>query len=467
LSRPSLLESSQAFLGIKNAQRVLDSAKFTASRLAAQAKWESDNLATLHVRRAVVTAQRHSEELPGHEFSDLEDQAASEASLSQNAFGDLTRSCTRRGCSERGSCNVSSGACTCEQGWMGKLCEEQECSGNCSGRGLCIASKCVCSPESFGDACESLRCPSDCGGHGACFAGQCSCETGWGGLSCLVQLEDSSSSHPALLLSQRSQTASNAASCSGLCGHGQCQADGQCLCNQGWSGEGCDVESCPGGCSGTGMCHNGQCRCQQGFGGPDCSVSLASVHAAMRAQVCHNDCNGQGSCRAGVCQCYPGYSGLNCDVQDGPGVNPSGKLPLEVGDEAREQRAGTAQTYAQASSPLTATWIQPPPPNHDVLHPPASDPPLPLNGGVAQPPRAATTEPLPAALSASVGVWDLQNLVNTPRTVPDAHLPATAALVGSPALSATQSLSPVLKGASSEHLLVAGPTRFSKQNMEV
>lgn len=65
--------------------------------------------------------------------------------------------------------------------------------------------------------CLTELCPVPCGSHGACSEGQCQCEEGWTGAAC-----DQRACHP------RCEE------------HGQCH-DGTCICQPGWEGEHCNI----------------------------------------------------------------------------------------------------------------------------------------------------------------------------------------------------------------------------------
>lgn len=62
--------------------------------------------------------------------------------------------------------------------------------------------------------------------------------------------------------------------------HGECQLDGKCKCQDGFSGDNCDqkdeeiaiVAECD--CNGHGECNDETllCACDEGFSGPDCSI---------------------------------------------------------------------------------------------------------------------------------------------------------------------------------------------------
>lgn len=69
------------------------------------------------------------------------------------------------------------------------------CSGNCTGHGVCVGHTCVCDNENEwgGRDCSKALCPDGCGaksGHGRCVLGQCHCNTGYSGRSCSLYKND-------------------------------------------------------------------------------------------------------------------------------------------------------------------------------------------------------------------------------------------------------------------------------------
>merc|ERR1711871_1470539 len=88
------------------------------------------------------------------------------------------------GCGEHGQC--TEGACVCEVGWKGKMCDIKMCKKGlngleCSGKGECIFGKCVCKPGFIGETCTepkkklimtsqelqgcSIKCTDECAKH--------------------------------------------------------------------------------------------------------------------------------------------------------------------------------------------------------------------------------------------------------------------------------------------------------------
>ncbi|XP_070211800.1 attractin-like protein 1 isoform X1 [Littorina saxatilis] len=60
--------------------------------------------------------------------------------------------------------------------------------------------------------------------------------------------------------------------------HGAC-VKGECQCEPGWSGEGCEVDLnlCQNNCSDSGRCSNGVCVCDPGSKGEDCSLTESDI----------------------------------------------------------------------------------------------------------------------------------------------------------------------------------------------
>ena len=230
-----------------------------------------------------------------------------------------------KACSANGSCNAETGACVCQSGWTGDDCSTQTCPstyGNiCNGVGACLADNtCQCPDNYTGSACDVLKgsCPADsngdtCGGmdangkpKGTCNLnlGGCTCVVGYGGSDCECPSNDTLKV------------------CSG---HGKCY-DGACTCDTGYTGKDCSRMACPIGgpeskvCSGNGFCDitTGTCSCTPPYGGTDCSTrTCPSVDPTMV-------CSGHGSCGGSpyyACTCDPGWSGPDCSIAECPKVN--------------------------------------------------------------------------------------------------------------------------------------------------
>lgn len=127
-------------------------------------------------------------------------------------------------CSNKGSCDRKTGACSCFPGYDGVACQRSTCPDNCNDRGTCWPEKhlavkagrtydtpwdnmkhvgCFCDAGYRGPACELQECPSgtdpldgygneagrDCSGRGICdySDGTCSCFSGFYGTHCQYQ----------------------------------------------------------------------------------------------------------------------------------------------------------------------------------------------------------------------------------------------------------------------------------------
>lgn len=56
------------------------------------------------------------------------------------------------------------------------------------------------------------------------------------------------------------------------CGaHGRCEA-GKCKCDEGWTGNRCELLPCDPRCHEHGQCRNGTCVCSQGWNGRHCTL---------------------------------------------------------------------------------------------------------------------------------------------------------------------------------------------------
>nr|CAB3264552.1 teneurin-3 [Phallusia mammillata] len=215
--------------------------------------------------------------------------------------GTRSDQCLVPDCGGHGTCG-GDGVCECEQGFKGEACEEVDCvDPGCSGHGICVKGQCRCNRGWMGTTCslEDASCPAGCAGHGRMdtVTKQCVCDPGWGGTNCATDLA-SLNPPPA------------AAMCRPACHHdnGAC-VDGECRCNDGWTGDACDVRECPLKCDEHGTCMNGMCLCDLGWNGHSCTFV-----------GCPNDCSGHGNCIRDAegeyyCSCSSGWKGESCNVE--------------------------------------------------------------------------------------------------------------------------------------------------------
>jgi hypothetical protein len=94
---------------------------------------------------------------------------------------------------------------------------------------------------------------------------------------------------------------------------------GNCVCEPGWAGLGCDSE-----CSGHGQVIQGSCKCDIGWRGTLCdNPGCPGID---------EDCSGLGECNSALheCTCDAGWTGVGCEIPDCPG-NPDcldrGRMP--------------------------------------------------------------------------------------------------------------------------------------------
>lgn len=114
------------------------------------------------------------------------------------------------------------------------------------------------------------------------------------------------------------------ASCNSPCVHGkQLPMDsGNCVCDPGFVGVGCDSE-----CSEHGKIVNGKCECIRGWRGTFCENPGCPGIG--------RDCSGHGQCNSAThyCFCDNGWTGDGCQLPDCPG-NPDcsnrGNILIEV-----------------------------------------------------------------------------------------------------------------------------------------
>ena len=172
---------------------------------------------------------------------------------------------------------------------------------------------------------QTARCPvsgeaeQPCGGssRGTCVLGTCVCEPGWSGDGCTKQACEPAC-HP-----DRGQCVSSASGAT------------SCQCLSGWGGADCTELNCPtyGGasCASHGTCvispadGSRVCQCEPGWGGSACELPLCidaplngcsnhgSCHCAPTSQIVTTQaaCGGDAS-QQQQCSCSNGYTGVDC-----------------------------------------------------------------------------------------------------------------------------------------------------------
>eukprot|EP00760_Papus_ankaliazontas_P030714 PhM_4_TR4985/c0_g1_i1/m.85373 len=252
-------------------------------------------------------------------------------------------------CSKRGKCDLTTGKCTCDEGFGGSACEllcpRDAVTNVTCGHGTCKQDTVTCAchlsaSDGFwrvppgGNVCTecvlgfdgsncNITCPvyngKKCNGHGSCASTNvCTCEEHYCGKQC----ERSGGICTACPLAGR-----YGINCDKICqcsSHGTCSegvgGDGTCACARGWASRYCDRE-CDGGkdnpCSnstGGGVCltSNGECKCNSGFAGTTCNLKCPRSATNV---VCsnHGKCS-DGRTGTGLCQCVPQYVGAACNI---------------------------------------------------------------------------------------------------------------------------------------------------------
>jgi len=143
-------------------------------------------------------------------------------------------------CDPHGKCDVTTGTCICDPGWVGESCDEQvekpwdAVSGRPDGGG-----------SAPGGCTDEL-----CAPHGICdeASGKCECDKGWTGVTCSDRVDDTVQEDKDGAVTEdwdedfrRSRT--KAGCTDQMCApHGWCdEASGECVCREGWTGETCSI----------------------------------------------------------------------------------------------------------------------------------------------------------------------------------------------------------------------------------
>ncbi|KAF6127563.1 sushi, von Willebrand factor type A, EGF and pentraxin domain containing 1 [Phyllostomus discolor] len=97
----------------------------------------------------------------------------------------VCRAVCRFPCQNGGVCQRPN-ACSCPDGWMGRLCEEPICILPCLNGGRCVAPyQCSCTPGWTGSRCHTAVCQSPCLNGGRCVRpNRCHCPLPWTGHDC-------------------------------------------------------------------------------------------------------------------------------------------------------------------------------------------------------------------------------------------------------------------------------------------
>lgn len=219
--------------------------------------------------------------------------------------------------------------------YEGNDCERSNpCSPNpCKNGGTCKemngAATCECTPQFDGNLCDLDKC-AKCDSHARCDNGNCICMDGWvgDGQTCTAKEEPVGHSSP--------------------CDSNPCQNGGdcrdigdsyQCLCQEGFSGDNCELATghsnpCePNPCQNGGQCttvdNKPYCTCPEQFEGEFCEnpkggpggVGPGPGGGGRPKSPCHpNPCMNGGSCTENGggydCTCTAQFNGPNCEIDE-------------------------------------------------------------------------------------------------------------------------------------------------------
>lgn len=205
-------------------------------------------------------------------------------------------------CSGRGTCDSTTGDCTCFPGFV-----SSDGKGNAGTMGDCGY------PQLPVTSCPGF--PNECSGHGSCSGApnyKCTCDNGWGGGDCAQRMCPEG---PAWFDYPSGPNAAHApAECSNK---GECnRKTGRCECQRMFEGAACERMTCPGSDSPYGAC-NGHGRCM--------SMSDLATYARTNGDVTpfvygadpNNLATWDGPQVFG-CFCDKGWTGYDCSQRKCP-----------------------------------------------------------------------------------------------------------------------------------------------------
>lgn len=308
-------------------------------------------------------------------------------------------------CSGRGSCNRTSGLCSCPPGWRGVDCSHTDCPGSpdCNHHGECVvngttdAVECRCSPGWIGPDCSVAECAAgatECSNHGKCVdvgldPPRCVCAAGWTGPDCSVALTACASAPNCDVCVAGNGTSKYCTACNGdwrgadcntpyclsvndfsvfpeCSGHGSCLAGGAaqpaCQCRPGWASgplNDCFSPTCAAAqgqaeCSGHGACSTDlaspACMCDPYFYGNSCSI-YEPMCPGFPDECTDSE---HGTCVNGTCQCGDNWRGSDCSVVRCPGAeeNCNGRGRCDSSVEPAECRCDARWTGPDCATPI-------------------------------------------------------------------------------------------------------------------
>lgn len=110
-----------------------------------------------------------------------------------------------------------------------------------------------------------------------------------------------------------------------------------------------NITNCPYNCNGNGLCNNDThtCLCDQGYTGVGCEVQLCP-------NLCGDTMRGICNYMSYVCQCNPGWFGHDCGLPVNRSTNESGWHTVLPSSPTFRPRAGHAGAFVQSSNCLYA-----------------------------------------------------------------------------------------------------------------
>ncbi|EGC32669.1 hypothetical protein DICPUDRAFT_38006, partial [Dictyostelium purpureum] len=229
---------------------------------------------------------------------------------SENDCSIFSMECPGNGCSGHGTCDHNTGLCTCDLNYTSENdCSvfSMDCPGNgCSGHGTCDHNngECTCD-ENYTSTKDCSVFSMDCPGNGCSGHGTCDHSTG----VCRCDLNYTSEKDCSVLYME---CPGNGCSGHGICNHNT----GECVCDINYTSEkDCSVLyiECPDKtCSSHGTCNTlkGECDCNEGFQGSDCSEIVIKNCPLYNGHICA----GFGFCEDGFCKCDNSHQGDDCSV---------------------------------------------------------------------------------------------------------------------------------------------------------
>ena len=230
-------------------------------------------------------------------------------------------------CNGHGSCTISTGICSCFEGWGADTdiaiykspdCSLRTCAAHkswgtvpqttalahgleeCSGRGNCdrASGKCVCFPPFVGDACQRMTCPNDCSGHG-----QCVNMKRMATMAVALPLAPASTYFGDPFATTWDEEMIFGCVCDSYWTVGLTSGATQ---EPEWFGADCSLRHCPSNDDPTTTAVNEL----------DCGGKQAadSIYSGETGNLCHVDCSNRGTCnfKTGQCKCFTGYYGESC-----------------------------------------------------------------------------------------------------------------------------------------------------------